>query len=195
MISPVGRLSFPSLFEPTAFTTPQGQQQDPKYSATLIFPDPKELTPIKDECNAFINEKWPGLTIAGVEHPFRKCSEKPDMAGYADYPDGIFVKFASSGDRPAPPVVRIFNGEKVPIEKSEGLIYGGCWVRVAFNLYSWAFAGKKGISFGLSSVLLVRKDTAFGVPPADPERDFAEVTEEYEDGRVTGAVDSSDDPF
>jgi hypothetical protein len=180
LVTPVGRLSFPSLWKPTVFVDPNtGNASAPKYECTLLFPPSADLSVLRKACEEKLKEAFNGKVslknLAENRQPFHDCGRKSDLEGYED--GWTYVKFSSK--KPVR-VVRKFEGQFEDLTEDDGKIYAGCWCRVETSSYAYDYLGK-GVSLGLNSVLLVKQDTAFGSSGGgNPESAFADA-EEYEE--------------
>lgn len=154
------RLSFPHLFEPTAF---EGDK-NPKYQATFLMQKGSEdhlaVAQAIKEC---IAEKW-GKAPAGLTHCLRDGSEK-DHDGYG--PDVVFV-CAKKETKPS-----AYNSRGEPVTERDGVIYAGCWVRANITIYATDNNFGKKVSASLSGVRFLRDDAAFGGGRAAGPDDFA----------------------
>lgn len=170
MLSPQGRVSFPSVFEPTAME----EGQKPKFSLTLLF-DPatmddqqkKLLQEMVHAADKAAREKFQvGLKEAykgkQLTNPFRKTDEKPDYYP----PGGIFVKF-SSLVKPG-----LVDTAKRQIEEVSGEFYPGCWAHVSYTVYAYDVSGNRGVSFGLKNIQKTKDDESFSGGRSTPDEDF-----------------------
>ncbi|MHA1286565.1 MAG: ssDNA-binding protein [Candidatus Thorarchaeota archaeon] len=175
--SPVGRVSFPSVFEKTSF-----ENSEPKYSVTLLFDaDDPGLKKLKKLAAEAIKEKWNDDPPSNMHNPFRKGSEKPDLDGYEGK---IFVKFSSTRK---PQVMDKFKNELTDVED----FYAGCFAKVMCNTYAYDNIGR-GVAFGLGHVLKVKDGDPFGAGSSDPMDDFADDFDD-DDNDGDDSSNSSDD--
>src|SRR4051812_17127708 len=87
-----GRLSFPALFRPKAFS----DDQEPKYKAVVILDKKKDAAGLKVIQNAIalvLKENFKGKTT-GIKSCLRDGSEKADLDGYG--PDVMFISTSSA---------------------------------------------------------------------------------------------------
>ena len=145
ILTPVFRVSFPSLFEPSDF---DGKS---KYAVTMLFSSDVDLTELKKAIQDCIKEKWPTKVPPNLWNPLRDGSEKPDLDGY----DGCMFLKASSKTRPG---VVDQNCQEI-IDSSE--IYAGCYARATVVPFAFDVNGKRGVSFLLSNVQKVDDGDSF----------------------------------
>jgi hypothetical protein len=175
VITPPGRLSFPSLFKKNNFG-----DGDPRYEATLLFPKETDLSGLKHAIKGAViaqwgpdKSKWP----KNLKMPLRDGDEKSDRDGYP----GNFYFTARTVQKPG-----VVDQKRNPIEEESGEVYGGCWVRAAVNVKAFVYRGKggqgapinQGVSIYLGNVQKVRDDTPFGAMNRAPEDDFDDLADE-----------------
>lgn len=166
------RVSFPHLF------TPQPPPSDnpnkaPTWALSLLFPFGADLSLLIADAQRAAGEKF-GANAANMalHTPFRDQREKAHQ--YEGYVPGAIFFTASSQRRP--PVVDV-NGAPIVDETKA---YAGCWAMVTVHAYPFDTPKKKGVSFGLDSVMIVADDDAFGAGGGDPNTDFAGVSIEQQ---------------
>lgn len=149
-ITPAFRVSFPVVFKPKSF-----QNQEPKYSITMLFDESTDLKPLKRAAlNAAIEKwgedktKWPKK----LRLPFRDGGEKEDMEGYGE---GVIFVSASSKTQPGLVDAR---RERI-INESD--FYAGCWARAELIAFAYDVSGNKGVSFSLQNLQKIKDDKAF----------------------------------
>lgn len=178
--TPVGRLSFPSLFTPTSFS----EEQEKKFECTLLFPkDSTDLSKMKALCAEASKEKFADKVPKNLRIPFRDGDEK-DLDGYKGH---WYVKFTSAK---RPKLFDLALSEIIDPDE----IYAGCYVRVSASVYAYSKAGNNGVGFGLLGVQKVKDGTAFGTV-FKPEEDFFDSDEV---AKAVGATDfdfGSNDPL
>lgn len=173
-ITPIGRASYPNIFEPRAMD----EKSDPNYSITLIFDKDADLSAMKAAANQAVKDKWGDKQPKKLESPFRDGNEKEGE----EYKDRIFVNFKAKATRP--PGVVGPNGKK--LDPKSGEFYPGCYARVSFSCYAWEYMGKCGVSFGLNNV----QKTGDGEPfdgRRDPEDEFEAVASDDSSSSDNGA--------
>ena len=173
------------LFTASAFE--EGQQ--PKYGADFILQDDsvvyeikadksKVKTTMKDAQLAVANEGWPGRGAAVLEDleaskkSYRNGNRRVNKSGevYEGFEDRWYVT-AKSSTRPG-----VYDRDRSPVSKDDGVIYSGCYVTVIFDLYPNKDAKKKGIFAGLTGVQFLRDGDSFGgggVAKADEFEDLS----------------------
>lgn len=169
------RLSFPYLFKAQA---PMEQGREPKYAVTCLFPMGADLTVLRAAASRVALEKWPnlgqpgGIQPAQLHTPFKDQGDKAQWGGYS--PGAICI--TASSER-KPPVV---DARLAPIT-DEALIYPGVWAFVTLRPFAFETRNpqgavvKRGISFGLQSVMRLVDDQDLGGASGDPTSDFAGV--------------------
>lgn len=189
LLSPVGRVSFPELFQPKAVNP----GDDPKYSVTLLFrPEDMDEAQLKlwnqmkanaqKECKeafkgAGIGDEYRGKPLSS---PFKRSDDKPDW-----FPPGfVIVRFTT---KRKPDVVY---GDKSPIEQASGDLYAGCYAHVSYKVFSYDKSGNRGIAFGLGNLQKTGDGERFG--------DSSSASEDFDVVETAGASsDKYDDdiPF
>lgn len=189
-VTPIARLSFPSLFTPVSF----GNDADGKknYRCDLIFTkdqlvekyDGKKVqTPsilevinnAKEDMWGADKSKWPKMSFPSVKKGDENTNKDGETRlGY----EGMFYISAKTGEKYPPKVVGP-GGQ----ELSEREVYGGCYVRAQIVASAYDTPIGKGVSFYLNQVLKVKDGERFGGMSTDI---FDEV--EFE----TVEVDSDD---
>lgn len=183
--SPVGRVSFPYVFEKNEYNSP------PKYELTLLFPPGTDLTELKNAARSIAKEKWGDRLPRGLRNPFRDAAEKEGIDGYE--PGWIFVAFRTTR-RPG-----VVDAKVQPIIDDEEF-YPGCWARVTCSPYAYNRKGNAGVAFGLNNVQKMKEDESFQGGTA-AEDDFEPVVNEANsyngtaDDDIFGDEETSEDPF
>lgn len=170
------RLSWPNLFkrgknlnEPT---------KDGKWGASPLFPPSNcvNFQPLQDAFGRLLAEKFAShyspqtQQYHGVQMPFRDQAEKMKFDGYT--PGSIFMTCTSNFQ---PQVVDVNNNPIV----DERRVYPGVWAILAINPYHYGLQPpqpKKGIAFGLQSIMIIADDVSFAGSGSDPRQDFAQVS-------------------
>lgn len=149
------RLIYPSLFE----ATPKFMgSDDMRYQATFLIPEDADLSPYQSAIDAALAAKFSGKVPKLADHPVRSADEKA-ADGKGGFELGWHYISAKSFDAKTPPLVVDQRRNEI-IDTS--MVYGGCWVRAHIRAYAWAFSGKKGVSFDLKAVQLVRGGDPIG---------------------------------
>ena len=179
-VTPAGRLSFPSLFEP---------DDNGKFTLKLIMPPRKDMNKADQKLHdamasslaTCVAEKF-GAATKGLNITMTDGSEHDNND---DYLDGWTVCRFSTKFKP-----KLLDADKSPIEEDGGELYPGCWVRATHQAYAYDFKGKKGASFGFSSVLKAGDDIRWGgrADDSDGSEDFADFTDTISAGEKTLSV-------
>jgi len=163
------RLAFCNLFElPKATAT----NNNPKFGAACLFTPYADFTIFYEEyyrvCAAKFASKWDAQSqqYVGLHSPFRNQSEKLNFGGFT--PGCIFI---SATSRYKPPVVDIRGNPIIDPSK----VYAGVWAICSVNAYGYDDPRKKGVAFGLQSVMILGDDTRHGGGPKDTKETFAKV--------------------
>lgn len=173
------RLSFCHLFKPQA-AMEQGRPD--KFVTTLLIPHGADLTIPRGAASRVAFEKWPnlgqpgGVQVAGLHSPFKDQGEKAQFEGYNP---GAFCITAASERRA--PVVDMRGAPIVEPEK----VYPGVWAFVTIRPFAFETRHptsqavlKRGVSFGLQSVMILVDDKELGGGGGDPATDFAGINVE-----------------
>jgi len=156
VMTPIGRLCFPALFEPRA----QAQGGDPRYSCVLVFDENAVKTPayqaLRKAVQEAIAEKW-GATKAAdaafirtLRLPFRDPNEKD----YSGFEGEVYISPWQKGTNKAPDVIdKHGNDIEVPDD-----VFAGQYARATVRAFAYDTNGNKGVSFGLEHVQIVKAD-------------------------------------
>ncbi len=181
VITPVARLSYPYLFEPSK---PMADGGDAKYQCELIFPAGSDMSDLKRAANQAAKDKWGDKIPKNIRTPFRDGDK--DREGKDGYEGCTFIG-ARSKDKPGVVVGR----DRTPcMDPSE--VYGGCFVKASVTAFAYDNAGNKGVSFALNNVWKIRDGEPFGNRRnASEEFQGAEVDEDaFGDSFDTEAMES-----
>lgn len=167
-VTPVGRVSFHSVFEATGM-----EGNKPTYHLTLIFPANTDLSELKKYAGKVAVEEWGAEKVKAMklESPFRDAGEKSHLDGYDD--GMTFVSFKSWKRPPA-----VVGPDKQPITEKSGNFYNGCYARVSYDAFAYDHKGKKGVSFTLVNVQKARDGERFGGGHSDPDDDFDTIEDD-----------------
>lgn len=153
IVTPEARLSFPSLFVPTAYKG----KGDPKYQATLLFPrgetDMKELVRLYEHA---IFDRFPGSRPESIVSPFKNGDERT-YDGYA----GMIAVTAKQTKQP-----RIVDEDREPVT-SESVMYAGCYVRAVLTSFVYESGEAFGVGFTLLAIQKLREGEKFGGDPLE----------------------------
>ncbi len=168
--TPYCTLCFPTLFTPR----PRADGGEAVYSAIGVFSPAQQNNPaykaLVDACIEVAKKEWgEKLNLKDVKFPFRNGSEKSGQ--WAGFNDGD--KFISPWTKTKPGIV---NAQRQDILLPEE-VWGGQLVRMNIAPYPWLNSGKKGVSFALNHVQIVRTDT----PRLDGRGNASDA---FDDGQV-----------
>lgn len=161
------RLSFDTLFE---LPPPKPGYENPKFGATLLFTPLADFTIFYEEyynvCAREFREYYNAQSgqYYGLHSPFRDQGEKQQLSGYT--PGCIMMNCTS---KYKPPVI---DSRYNPIV-DQSKVYPGVWAICAVSPYAYKDPRKKGVGFGLQSVMIIGDDTKFGGKAPDPQQAFA----------------------
>lgn len=172
--TPYATLSFPTLFQPKA----RAEQGEPVYSAVLIFNEAQQASPafksmVAAAKAAAVDEWGEKQNMKEVKMPFRDAGEKSSK--WAGFENGHVFISPWSKSRPG-----IVNAARQDILLPEE-VWAGQLVRANVTPFAWMNSGKKGVSFALNHVQIIRTDT----PRIDGRGNAATV---FDDGGVDESV-------
>lgn len=149
LITPIATLSFPTLFTPKA----RSEGGEPVFSCSLLFgaseQKSKEYKAMQAACIEAAKVKFgQNVNIASVAMPFRDAGEKD----YVGYEDGVMYINPWTKQKPGIVDARLQD----ILEPS--LVYAGQKVRAQVTPFAWTNTGKKGVSFGLNNIQIVKAD-------------------------------------
>lgn len=162
------RLSFCNLFKlPQVSAT----NQNPKFGAAIMFTPYANMQLFYDEyykacAMKFANRRQADGTYAGLHSPFHDQRDKVQFGGFT--PGCTYI---SATSKYKPPIV---DSRGNPIV-DETKVYAGIWAICAVNAYAYDDPHKKGVAFGLQSVMIIGDDSRFGGGARDPSETFAKV--------------------
>ena len=147
--TPDGTLSFPQLFSPK----PRAENTDPVFSCSLLFSQAaqktKEYKALQQACVDTARAKWgPNVSLSSLMMPFRDGGEKE----YAGYGEGIM--YISPWTKTKPGIV---DARLQPILLPEE-VFAGQLARANVTPFAWMNSGRKGVSFGLNHIQIVKAD-------------------------------------
>lgn len=162
------RLSFPGLFEATAFKP----GDEPKFKATLLVEKGSaQAKAIEAKMLAVLKEKYPQKAVnilASIRSNPNKCcwqdGEGADGTPKYDGYEGMMALTAKNKTRPT-----VVGVDRTPLAKEDGKPYAGCYVNASIEFFAYDSSGV-GISASLRGVQFVRDGDAFtGGRPADAD--------------------------
>lgn len=184
VITPKFRVSYPSVFEKTAY-----EDGTPEYSVTALFSKKIDLGPLKKAAIAAAKEKWGPDKDAWpkrIRWPWRDGDkEKPDSP---EYEDTIFVKFSNKRNKPG----LVTASNRIITDEEE--FYAGCYARAEIVAYAYEKAGNRGISFDLWTIQKLGDGEAFSGRRNPTEVFEAVESEEDEDELSMDEEDEDEDP-
>lgn len=150
--TPIGILSFPSLFEKKDF-----KQGEPKYLANLLIKKTDEgvsgwVEKVKAQIDECAKAMWPDKLPLNLKSALKDGDlwkgEDGELkkAKYPEY-DGCWVILASTKNAAPGVFAKNENGETIELTDKQS-VYPGCLGRLSFRIYPFANV-TKGISFGL----------------------------------------------
>jgi hypothetical protein len=146
--SPYATLSFPHLFTPS----PRAEGGEAVFSCVLLFSPEQQKSPEYKAMQAAVaklaGEKFPTIPMKGILLPFRDAGEKT----YAGYEPGMTYISPWSKGKPGIVDVRLQD----VLDPAE--VWAGQTVRAHITPFSWFVSGKRGISFGLQHLQIVKRD-------------------------------------
>lgn len=190
MMTPVGRLSFPQLFEKRA--APGSARET--YSVGFVLPAAKKTDPlfvaIFEEVVRVGREQFgPGFD-AGVKSgkyaiPFHFGGG--EGKGYA--PDDIFFNASSQSVQP-----KVVDAAMNRVEEGDERVYGGVFARITVTPYTYDNVNK-GVSLGLNNVQILRPGEPFNGIRVAAEDEFSVDEDAIGDlGDIENGGDADDEP-
>lgn len=185
------RLGYPTLFKARAAE----EGQDPKFSVELLIPksDTKTLAKIRAAQNAAVatekgkkvfGDVTPTYGSASFSHKkftdtLRDGDDLDEQDGHEERAGHWFMNVRSAANY-KPGVVDKDSQQVI----DESQVYGGVYGRVSMNAFAFNTQGKKGVSFGLNSVMVLGYGEPFGAPRENAEEIFDDGFED--DGAPDG---------
>ena len=171
LITPVGMLSFPHLYEARA----AGPGQEPMFSASILFDSKAQQSPqyldLRKAAHAVGVTRWgdkmkdPAFT-RNLRMPFNQAGEK----NYAGYEDGMTYIQARTKSKPG--VVDARNQEMLVSDD----VWPGQLCRLFVAPFAYDVNGNKGVSFALNHVQIVKQK----MPRLDGRKSATEAFPLYE---------------
>jgi hypothetical protein len=169
------RLAFEHLITPVEKTNDDGKKSM-GHDCVLLFPpgaDQAIQAVFYAEWYALAKQTFPQNFNAqtgqpfGLHWPFHMQDEKQQYSGYTP---GCWYVGVGSQYKPS-----IVDSAGNPIV-DPSRVYSGAWAIVSLNAYAYGNrpgAKKKGVSFGIQSVMMIADDDKLGGAAADPSVEFA----------------------
>lgn len=161
------RLSFENIFVPQ-----KNDGGNDVYGATLLFTPFADFTPLNDEYNRIAMSKFPenfnnqNGQFYGLHSPFHYQDEK--AMKYGGYTPGLVYFTASSTFKPSVVDIRL----NPIVDPSK--VYAGVWAIGTVRGYDYSNK-KKGVGFGLQSLMIIGDDTKLGGEGPDPRTLYAGI--------------------
>jgi hypothetical protein len=176
LITPYATLSFPSLFQPKAIA----EGQEAKYGCALLFDVAAQQSPqfkaMQKAVSDLCKEKFPTVALKNLVLPFKDAGEKSDK--YVGYEEGIIVVDVRSKQKPG--IVDARNQDVLMPDE----VYAGQIVRAQLMPFAWDKAGRKGVSFGLNHIQIVKHDAPRIDGRVSANRAFDPIDGEEEDDNI-----------
>ena len=164
IVTPEARLAFPALF--VAAVNKADPSKPAKFGATLLFPKTTDIGALKALMLETATEKWGAEALRNpafkLKNPILdgdvKCAErvadgKTPWDGYAGC---VFIR-ATTEIQP-----QVFDQEcKLIPALQQKRAYAGMYVRAQIHCFAWENSGKKGVSFGIDSIQIIRDGKPF----------------------------------
>jgi hypothetical protein len=166
IITPIGYLSFPSIFAPSG-AKGETDEKKFKYSANIVWPpksDPKEaaaqaagIKALNDAAKEVAREKWQdkgeGIYAKQKHQQFKTIDDEED-AKKIGFPIGsIYLGCKANLDAQPGVVGRYAGKDGKPVQITDPKeLYAGCQVRFSVRPYAYDNTFGKGVSFGLNNV-------------------------------------------
>lgn len=217
--TPIGRLSFHSLFTPADDYS--GTHKI--YRATMIFSKDTDLTPLRNTCElkltSYLNKS--GRVINSIKHennelivttnrdskplvfklPFKDGNTQldPDGNPRPEYKDSIFISFKTKAKNS----IFIIDNKRNPIT-NEHLVYSGCYGIIGFDTYCYGIKDGRatppqGVSFALCGFQKIKNGVMFtskiqpDMMQSYPDEDDDQTMGAYGSDIIVGAsTDNSD---
>lgn len=148
LVTPVFRLSWPTLFSPRV--DPKKPDQKPRYSCTMIFEKGTNLSKLETAVEEAVKEKWGASPPRKIKRPFNDGDEKE----MEEYHGNVWM---SSWTTIKP---KVFNIDKEEVE-DPGDIYPGCLCKAVVHAYAYSNE-QNGVNFTLHAIMKVGDAERFG---------------------------------
>jgi hypothetical protein len=168
LTTPYGVLSFANLFTPR----PRAEGKDPDFNCSIIFDEQQQKSPAYKALKAAHDDaaraKWGDkLDLKTVRSAFHDAGEKT----YDGYHPGHTYISPWTKNKPG-----IVDAQKQPVLLPDE-VWSGQLVRINVTPFAWLHSGKKGVSFGLNHVQIVKSD---GMQRLDGRPSIGSVFDEVE---------------
>lgn len=176
------RLSYPNLFEPTAF-----ENGEPKFGGDFIIEPTTQVyadfgkgmvkTTAADVWLAVADEGWKGKgktildTLEGSKKSLRDGDKKLTKAGDpVDAYVGHWYITAKNKTRPL-----VLDRDKSPLTAADGKPYSGCYVNATIDVFANTKPAVKGVFASLKGVQFAKDGASFGGGSASTPDEFDEL--------------------
>lgn len=152
VVTPEAMISYPFVWEPYAG---KDGTDEPKYSASFVFPQGTDLSALQRAALTAGLAKWGDkfkemLQLGQIRMPFRT-----DWAAKG-YPEGSTFINARSKNKPGI-VLPTAGADGKPMELTDrDQLFAGCIVRASVTSFAYDRNGNKGVSFALNNIQYLR---------------------------------------
>jgi hypothetical protein len=145
VITPIGTVCFPHVWEPHAFQA----GQEPNFSLIIVFDEDADLTELKKACGRAAVAKWGDKAKGMVKNGQLRMPWRPGT-DYADYGEPFVegATFITAKSKQAPGIV---DARAKPIMNQMDF-YAGCKARVSVYCHAYDTMGNKGVTLLLNNV-------------------------------------------
>jgi len=169
------RLAFPTLFTPKSVNG-----GDPTFSASLIIePGSAAETAIRKAINEAAEAKWGAKAkteLAHLEKKDKLClHDGDDKSRYSGFEGNIYVS-ATNRSRP-----KLFDRHKDPVVEADDLLYAGCYVNVAVDVWAQDNQFGRRVNASLLAMQFFRHGDAFAGGAQASSDDFDDLGDEDDD--------------
>lgn len=149
LVTPYATISFPTLFSPK----PRSEGGEPVFSCSLLFGESeqksKEYKAMQQACIVAAKEKFGDkVNLGQLMMPFRNAADKD----YTGYDEGVMYINPWTKNKPGVVDARLQD----VLDPSQ--VYAGQIVRAQVTPFAWQNSGKRGVSFGLNNIQIVKAD-------------------------------------
>lgn len=158
IITPVGRIVYPSFFQPSL---PPGEKDQSKarFQGTLMLPADADITALEKAVQEIVDENVPAgkRGKVKVKLPFLTTGDLKSLSDHADeYPVTIRCAAKFAPDVVTPKGDRTIKEDDADADDE---VYGGRHGRFSVRPYWWTHkTGGQGVSLGLQNVQLMQHD-------------------------------------
>jgi hypothetical protein len=161
------RISFPNIF---AKSKPIPPNIEGSYNCNLIIPEMADISLIREAGRQVALEKWSLAGQPGGPKLAFQIKAQADLSQYEGYGQAGWLLTASANKQ-----VPVVDQNMAPVIESQGKIYPGAWVIAVIRPFAYDKGVKKGVSFGLQSLMWIADDRSLASGGSNPVRDFAGV--------------------